>query len=219
MTRIEQLESKLLAHPRICALGEDYINTAVLVLLVFIGGEYHFVFQRRGPHIRQNGEICFPGGVYHPEDGTLQQTAIRETVEEMGMPAEKIRVIGALDTQIASIGATVDAFVGLADLKGLDEIAPNKDEVELVFSIPVSFFENHEPQKYQTPLKVHPSYVDEQTGKEVILFPARELGLPDRYTKPWGGLKHTIYVYTVTQGVIWGITARFIVDVVNRLKA
>ena len=218
MDRIEQLQNKLPAHPGIQAKAE-YVNTAVLVLLAFFNGEYHFVFQKRGPRIRQAGELCFPGGLFHPEDSTPEQTAVRETVEELGLPATKINVIGALDIQIALLGATVEAFVAVADIKSLDELKPNKDEVELVFTVPVSYFEKNEPQKYHAMLKVHPTIVDETTGKEITLFPARELGLPEKYTKPWGGMKHTIYVYPVPQGLIWGITARFIVDVVNKLKA
>jgi len=218
MTRLEQLQGKLPARAGIHARGE-YIDTAVLALLIFINGEYHFVFQKRSPHIRQNGEICFPGGVCHPGDASPEDAAIRETGEEMGIPAEKIKVIGALDAQIASVGAIVHAYVGVADISSLDEIAPNKDEVEFVFTVPVSYFEKNEPVRYQTLLKVHPVVVDEKTGEETVLFPARELGLPDKYTKPWGNLKHNIYVYKVGQRVIWGITAGFIVDIVNRLKA
>jgi len=218
MTRLEQLQGKLPAHSGMRA-QDKYIDTAVLALLIFIGSEYHFVFQKRSPHIRQNGEICFPGGVCHPGDATPEHTAIRETGEEMGIPAEKINVIGALDAQMASVGAIVHAFVGVACISSLDEIAPNKDEVEFVFTVPVSYFEDHEPEKYQTFLKVHPTVVDEKTGEEIVLFPARELGLPDKYTKPWGSLKHDIYVYKVNQRVIWGITAGFIVDIVNKLKS
>jgi 8-oxo-dGTP pyrophosphatase MutT (NUDIX family) len=217
MVSIEKLKSRLPERPGI-QLKEEYINTAVLVLLVFMDGEYHFVFQKRGPNIRQNGEICFPGGVFHAEDSNPEQTAVRETVEEMGIPKEKIRVIGPLDTLVAPMGATVDAFVGVAEISGIDEISPNRDEVESVFAMPVSYFENNAPLKYHAHLKVHPFTVDEKTGEEVVLFPARELGLPERYEKPWGGMKHTIYVYRVGQGIIWGITARFILDVVNRLK-
>jgi len=218
MTRLEQLQGKLPVHAGIHTQGE-YIATAVLALLLFMGGEYHFVFQKRSPHIRQNGEICFPGGVCHPGDSTPERTAIRETSEEMGIPAEKIKVIGALDAQIASVGAIVHAFVGVADISSLDEIAANKDEVEFVFTVPVAHFEKNEPEKYQTVLKVHPAVADEKTGKEIVLFPARELGLPDKYTEPWGSLKHDIYVYRVNQRVIWGITAGFIVDIVNKLRA
>ena len=217
MTELELLLKKLPSQPGIHS-REEYINTAVLILLILMNGEYHFIFQKRAPHIRQSGEICFPGGIYRVEDGTRQQTAIRETVEELGIPSEKIRIIGVLDTMLAPMGATVDAFVGVADLKSLDEIIPNGDEVELVFTVPVSFFENYEPQKYEAIIKIHPTILDEKSGKEVVLFPTKELGLPDRYAKPWGGMRHTIYVYKVKQGIIWGITARFIVDFVKKLK-
>jgi len=217
LTELELLLKKLPSQPGIHS-REEYINTAVLILLILMNGEYHFIFQKRAPHIRQSGEICFPGGIYRVEDGTRQQTAIRETVEELGIPSEKIRIIGVLDTMLAPMGATVDAFVGVADLKSLDEIIPNGDEVELVFTVPVSFFENYEPQKYEAIIKIHPTILDEKSGKEVVLFPTKELGLPDRYAKPWGGMRHTIYVYKVKQGIIWGITARFIVDFVKKLK-
>jgi len=218
MTRLEQLRGKLPAHAGIHS-QDGYVCTAVLALLILIDGEYHFVFQKRSPYIRQNGEICFPGGVCHPADVTPEHAAIRETGEEMGIPAEKIKVIGALDAQISTVGAIVYAFVGVADITSLDEITPNKDEVESVFTVPVSYFEKNEPERYQTLLKVHPAIVDEKTGEEIVLFPARELGLPDKYTKPWGSLKHDIYVYRLDPRVIWGITARFIVDIVNKLKS
>jgi coenzyme A diphosphatase NUDT7 len=217
MISIELLRSKLPAHPGIHS-EDEYINTAVLVLLILSNREYHFVFQKRGPHIRQGGEICFPGGLCRPQDGTPQQTAVRETVEEMGIPAEKLTVIGPLDTVVAPLGVSVKTFVGVADIASLDEIKPNRDEVEHVFSIPVSYFENHEPQKYNALLKVHPTTVDEKTGKEIVLFPARELGLPERYAQPWGSMKHPIYVYRLEQGIIWGLTARIIVGVINKLK-
>lgn len=218
MINRDTLQQTLSIQPEI-RIGEQYVRTAVLVLLVLLDGEYHFVFQKRAPGIRQNGEIGFPGGVCHLEDTSSQQTAIRETTEEMGIPAEKIRILGALDSLIAPMGALVDAYVGIADIRSLDELNPNVDEVAAVFSVPVSFFESHEPERYETVLKVHPTWPDEVTGKEVVLFPAQELGLPERYAKPWGGLKHSIYVYRVGQEMIWGITARFIMDVVEKLKA
>ena len=84
--------------------------------------------------------------------------------------------------------------------------------------MPVSFFEHHKPERYETVLKVHPVWKDEATGEEKILFPALQLGLPERYAKPWGEMKHSIYVYRVEEKMIWGITARFIRDVVFLLN-
>ena len=91
-------------------------------------------------------------------------------------------------------------------------------EVEDAFSLPVAYFEQHEPQCYYATLRVHPSYVDPTTHQEVITFPAQQLGLPERYWQPWGDVRHPIYVYHAGSRVIWGLTARLILDVVTRLS-
>lgn len=108
---------------------EEYFNSVVLVLLVPINGEYHFVFQKRCVNIKQGGEICFPGGKVDENDDTLENVAIRETTEEMGIPKEKILIIGRLNTIVAPMGATVDAFIGIAKI-GIEEICINPREVE-----------------------------------------------------------------------------------------
>jgi 8-oxo-dGTP pyrophosphatase MutT (NUDIX family) len=218
MKKKEQLLGKLSVVPGV-RLPESAVKTAVLVLLFFSQGEYHFIFQKRAAGIRQNGEIGFPGGLCQPQDESSMQTALRETAEEMGLPANKIQLLGALDTILAPIGALVDAYVGIADIMSLRELHPNIDEVADVFSVPVSFFEAHEPKRYDALLKVHPVWKDEESGQDIVLFPAQQLGLPERYTKPWGGLKHTIYVYEVGNEKIWGITARFIRDIVEILRS
>ena len=196
---------------------EDFFNSVVLVLLVPIGNEYYFVLQKRSLHIRQGGEICFPGGKIDENDETLEMVALRETNEELGIPIEKIDIIGRLNTVVALMGVTVDAFIGVADV-GIDEMIINRDEVDRMIAIPVSFFEENEPDHYSVLVKVHPSYIKEETGEEVVLLPSEELGLPDRYKIPWGNYKHKILSYKTEHGVIWGITARFIYEFVNKSR-
>jgi len=108
---------------------EEYFNSVVLVLLIPVDGEYHFVFEKRAATIRQGGEICFPGGKIDEADTSLEQVALRETYEEMGIPAEKIEIIGRINTLVAPMGVTVDVFVGIADIS-LDELTVNVQEVE-----------------------------------------------------------------------------------------
>jgi 8-oxo-dGTP pyrophosphatase MutT (NUDIX family) len=184
----------------------ENFNSAVLVLLMLINEEYYFVFQKRAANIRQAGEICFPGGKFDPaQDAGFRDTAIRETVEELGVAFDKISIIGNLDTVVTTMGATVDAFLGVIDISSLDDLQINPTEVERIFAIPVSFFEDNEPEAYKVNMTVHPSYINE-AGEEVI-------------TKPWGNSMGNVFVYRVEGVTIWGLTARLIRDVVAKLKS
>ena len=196
---------------------EEYFNSVVLVLLVPINGEYHFVFQKRCTNIRQGGEICFPGGIVDKNDETLEKTAIRETEEEMGIPKEKIQIIGRLNTIVAPMGATVDAYIGIAKI-GINEICINPNEVESVISIPVSYFMKDEPERYSVQIKIYPSYTDKKTNEEIILLPSEQLGLPDMYKKPWGNFKYGVFIYKTNYGIIWGITSRLIYDFISKIQ-
>lgn len=197
---------------------DEYFHSAILVLIADMDGEYHLIFQKRSSKIRKGGEICFPGGGYEPNrDSNTEETALRETEEEIGLERGKIRIIGRLDTQVAPMGALVEAYVGIVQFDSLDDLNIDHNEVEYVFSVPLSYFEENEPEKYFTLLKSHPISIDEN-GNEIVTFPAKELGLPEEYTKPWGLKKHSIYVYRVNNHTIWGLTARFIYDLVVKLK-
>ncbi|HHY39877.1 MAG TPA: CoA pyrophosphatase [Syntrophaceticus sp.] len=215
--QLKLLQRKLSDQPSL--LGrEDHINTGVLILLALINNEYHFVLEERQWEIRQGGEICFPGGVFDPEqDSDTRQTAVRETVEELGIPEEQLELIGALGTLYTSMGAIVDAYVGVCHLEELNELQINHSEVRSVFTIPVSRFMNTEPEEYRAIVRVHPSYIDESTGQERILFPSKELGLPDRYSRPWGSRSHRILVYHMGSKTVWGITARLIYELIKKM--
>ena len=190
-------------------MGKDeYFNSAVMILLISIKDEYYIIFQQRNPKIRQGSEICFPGGGIEVGETPLA-AALRETNEELGINIDKIRVIGKLDTVIAPMGAIIDSFIGIVDIE-VDDIVINKDEVEKIILIPLSYFLEQEPDKYYAKAMVHPTEIDNVTGAEIVLLPAEELGLPELYKKPWGNLKYGVYVYHTSEGRIWGITARII---------
>jgi 8-oxo-dGTP pyrophosphatase MutT (NUDIX family) len=199
--------------------SEEYVNTAILVLLLFQNGEYHFVFQKRNSLIRQGGEVCFPGGIVESEqDKSFQETVIRETYEELGIPEDKLTILGGLDTLVHPNGLIINAFLGVANITGIKEMTINTSEVDYVFTVPVSHFEHSAPARYTANIKFHPTYTDLETGREIVLFPAENLGLPKTYTRPWGMGKYRILVYPVNNEVIWGITAKYVYDVVKKLK-
>lgn len=196
---------------------DEYLNSVVLVPLILINNTVHVLFERRSGKIRQGGEICFPGGRVDQADRTLQETALRETEEELGIPTDKIKIVGRLDKVIAPLGVIVDAFVGLISIE-ISEIKLNKWEVEELIVLPLDYFLEENPQRYKLYQKVHPSYLNPETGQEVISFPAKELGVPEKYWKPWGHFEYNTAVYQTPQGVIWGITARLIIDLIQRIK-
>ncbi|MHB1167250.1 MAG: NUDIX hydrolase [Carboxydocellales bacterium] len=161
LQQLNQLKAKLPEMPGILG-GEEYVNTAILVLLLFQNGEYHFVFQKRNSQIRQGGEVSFPGGIVESEqDKSFQETAIRETYEELGIPEDKLTILGGLDTLVHPNGLIINAFLGVAHINGIEEMTINTSEVEYVFTVPVSHFEHSAPVRYTANIKFHPTYTDQ----------------------------------------------------------
>jgi 8-oxo-dGTP pyrophosphatase MutT (NUDIX family) len=208
---IEKIKSSLKHSPNI--LGKDkYFNSSVIVPLIKINNELHFLFEKRSNSIRQGGEVSFPGGEYNPElDKDFKNTAIRETVEEIGISKKKIQLLGKLGTMVAPMGVTVEPFVAFLDIKGLNELSIDKNEVEKVFTLPVKYFIENQPWEYSIRMEMHASYIDDD-GKEVELFPVKKLGLPERYSKSWRSDKNKVLVYQTSVETVWGITAMIVYE-------
>lgn len=213
----KKLKSLLPKNPGILGKSE-YFNSAVLVPIVKRNGEYNLLFEKRSAHIRQGSEICFPGGEYSPEtDDSLEKTAIRETIEELRLKEDQIKIIGNLDIMVGSMGVTIDPFVAELLIDAPDELDFDKNEVEKVFTIPIDFFVNNEPEEYFLRTEVHPFYTNEE-GEKVHLFPVEELNLPPKYLSPWSFKKHKVYAWRTSEGTIWGMTAVLIRETIRLIK-
>ncbi|MGH2739494.1 MAG: NUDIX hydrolase [Actinomycetota bacterium] len=90
------------------------VPAGVLVPLVDLPDPF-LVFTKRSDGVRDHkGEISFPGGVRHAEDVDLVATALRETQEELGIPADAIEVLGSLPpTHTMVTGYVIVPFVGV----------------------------------------------------------------------------------------------------------
>lgn len=111
---------------------------AVLILLYPHLDAPHLVLTLRPTHLRRHaGQISLPGGRYEPEDGSLLTTALRETEEELGIPARDMQVWGALDHSIVTVSQyRVTPFVAYTSQR--PEFRPNPEEVAEVLEIPLS---------------------------------------------------------------------------------
>lgn len=214
-SNLKKLVSNLPKYPNI--LGRDrFFNSAVLIPLIKIKGEYHLLFQKRAASIRQGGDICFPGGGFEIGiDKNFKDTALRETYEELGIKKKDIKILGQLDTYVAPIGAIIEPFVAKVKKKAYKNMKIDYNEVEKTLLIPISFFKDNEPIEYTLRHEVQPFKIDENGNKE-IFFPVEELGLPDTYKKPWGNKRHKVWVYKYENEVIWGITSVLIRDVIEK---
>lgn len=119
---------------------------AVLVPLVLREAEPTVLLTQRTDHLYDHaGQISFPGGRIDPGDESPEAAALRETEEEVGLPRERIELIGRLDTYLVRTGFEVTPVVGFVHPPF--EPHPDPFEVAEVFEVPLSFFMdrgNHE---------------------------------------------------------------------------
>lgn len=111
----------------------------VLLLLYSAQGELHLVLTRRRPDLAAHpGQISFPGGRNEAPE-SLQVTALRETEEEIGMPAKAIRIMGTLTPiYIPPSDFHVYPFVGRVARSGRPSFTPEPAEVAEIIEVPLS---------------------------------------------------------------------------------
>ena len=83
------------------------------------------------------GQVSFPGGRMEESDADIEVTALRETREEIGIPEERVSIIGYLETMPTVTGYAVTPIVGFVD--GSVPLEIDTTEVEYAFEIPLSF--------------------------------------------------------------------------------
>ena len=174
------------------------------------------MLQKRAKGISQPGEISFPGGHYEKDiDANFLQTAIRETCEEIGTKKSNIRVFGQLET-LASLKGDI-LFPFLAELKTADNLKPNKKETEKIILAPISHFRLNSPEKYSVISEIKSFEVIDR--EKVDTFPAKKIGLPRKYHTSWSKTSHPIYLFRYKKSIIWGMTARLIMNFLEKTKS
>lgn len=113
-------------------------KAAILIALVERDNGLHVIFTERALHLRHHpGQVSFPGGKHEKYDESLQQTAIRETEEEIGIKRHFIDVIGQLPSLRTNSGFEVFPIVAFIDKRF--SLLIDANEVKTVFEVPLRF--------------------------------------------------------------------------------
>lgn len=111
---------------------------AVLVPLIDHPHGMSVLLTQRTAHLTAHaGQISFPGGRVEDTDPDAVAAALRETEEEVGLPPDRVSVIGRLDTYVTGTGFEIAPIVGLVDPPVPISIDPF--EVAEAFEVPLSF--------------------------------------------------------------------------------
>jgi len=111
---------------------------AVLVGLVERDDGLTVLLTRRTDHLQHHpGQVSFPGGHIERHDPNAVAAALRETEEEIGLPATHIKVIGRLDTYVTRTGFEVTPVVAM--IEPPFDLSPDPHEVAEVFEVPLAF--------------------------------------------------------------------------------
>src|SRR5262249_14608931 len=111
----ERLRDSLHDHPsRSLEAGALMLKEAAVLAPVFLRDDEPWALLTRRPETLRKppGQVAFPGGGREPQDTTPLHTALREAKEELGIPPERVEVLGMLGTMPTVTGFFVTPFVG-----------------------------------------------------------------------------------------------------------
>lgn len=152
-------------------------DAAVLIPVVDHGGEANVLLTKRTEKLRSHsGQVAFPGGAIDPTDASPEDAAVRETLEEIGLGAADIEIVGRMPDYVSGSGYRIAPVLGIVRPDYFLTI--NEDEVDDAFEVPLSFL--MDPANHR---------------RESRIWQERERFF---YTMPFGER----YIWGVTAGII-----------------
>lgn len=131
-------EPELRAEPKFSDRAPAHAS--VLIPLVLRDQPTVLLTQRTTHLSSHSGQIAFPGGKADPEDADTVATALRETLEEVGLEERFVDVLGTLPVYTTGSAFIVTPVVALVQPGFV--LRPNAHEVEDVFEVPLEFLMN-----------------------------------------------------------------------------
>lgn len=120
----------------------DRVPAQAAVLLPLVMREQlMLILTQRTRHLStHSGQIALPGGKLDATDVSATAAALRETHEEIGLPPERVEVLGTLPVYVTGTAFTVTPVIGLVQ-PGF-ALQPNPHEVDDVFEVPLAYLMN-----------------------------------------------------------------------------
>lgn len=141
---------------------KGYKRAAVLVPFVTIDQIPAICLTERSQQVdHHKGQISFPGGMVEKTDLTIEETALRETHEEIGIPIRDIKIIGKLDDVYSITGYLIHPII--AEIKSLDNLKINCQEVKDIFFIPLKWVLDNKNRRLE-------NYCDLNGGTRKVWF-------------------------------------------------
>lgn len=146
---------------------ENAKKAAVLILFVPKNDEAHFIIIKRNSYNGvHSAQIAFPGGKPEISDENLEDTAKRETWEEIGFEIQNINIINCLsDVYIQPSDFLVTPFLAYS-LENSNYLLDPKEVVQL-FEIPVKHLLD---DSFETIYNIQTSYSNQKIEVPAFLF-------------------------------------------------
>ena len=142
---------------------------AVLVPLVDHAEGMSVLLTQRTAHLSAHaGQISFPGGGIEEDDQDAVAAALRETEEEVGLPRDRVSVVGRLDTYVTGTGFEITPIVGIVAPPVPISIDPF--EVAEAFEVPLAFIlerRNHQRVERQSGAQSRSYFVLPYQGRNI----------------------------------------------------
>lgn len=113
------------------------MRASVLIPILTKDGETQVLLTKRTEQVKYHkGEISFPGGMYEEGDGDALTTAVRESMEEIGVKPDDVEIVGRLNDINTFTGFVITPYVGVIPFPY--DFALSTNEVSYLIYLPFS---------------------------------------------------------------------------------
>jgi len=123
---------------RLSPEGKAYSSSVMMLLFPDDSRDLNIVFTHRTESIVHGGQISFPGGQNDPGE-TPEETALRETEEEIGVSQDNVHIAGTLSSlYLHRSNNMITPVIGFHD--STPKLNINPVEVQEAFTVPLITF-------------------------------------------------------------------------------